>query len=333
MSASLRSFRRHGLLWLMLALPATCATRLTAQFNGPADTARDTVNAPHPLTTDPAILYPPARTPRVQTGDVLKVTIAGVTDYSATDRVSAEGSILLPLLEDTIPVEGLTVKETQKLIAARYVAAGMYVNPQVRVDITESPKSVVVLFGEIKGIQQIPSGNRRLFEVLASAGGLGASTSHVLSIDRPGLLESINIDVGSDPEQSKYANIPIFAGDTITTGSIGRFYLLGAFKGQGAFPLSSTAPLTLMQLVAIGGGRPTSAKLRQIHIVRTIGTQRTVVTVDLKAALDGTGPDPVIQSDDILIAPTDHLKQIISLGGVTTILGLGLTFYTLFHTF
>ena len=99
------------------------------------------------------------------------------------------------------------------------------------------------------------------------------------------------------------------------------------------FSLTSNAPLTLMQLVATAGGKPSNSKLDQVHIVRTIGTQRTVVTVDLKAALKGTGPDPVIQGDDIIIVPTDHLKQVISLGGITTILGLGLTFYTLLRTF
>ncbi len=302
-----------------------------AQFNGPADTARDTVNALHPITTDPAILYPPARDPRVQTGDVLRVSIAGVSDYTASDRVSAHGTVVLPLLPDPLTLEGLTTQEAQNLIAARYIAFGMFVNPQVRVEITESPKSIVTFFGELHGTQPIPSGNRRLFEVMGAAGGLPSTVSHVISIDRPGLLDSINVDIGSDQEQSKYANIPVFAGDTITAGTIGRFYLLGGFNTQGAFALNSNAPLTMLQLLALGGGKPRYAKLTQVHIIRTIGTQRTVVTVDVKAAYKGYGPDPVIMSDDIIIAPTDYLKRIFDVGGIQTIIGLGLTFYTLLN--
>ncbi len=315
--------------WVTAAflLVAPCAAR--AQFNGPADTARDTVNAPHPITTDPAILYPPIRDPRVQTGDMLRVSISGVPDYNATDRVSAHGTVVLPLLPDPIVLEGLTTQEAQSLIATRYVSSGMFNNPQVRVDITESPKSVVTMFGELHGTQPIPSGNRRLFEVIGAAGGLPSTVSHVISIDRPGLLNSINVDIGSDPELSKYANIPVFAGDTITAGTIGRFYLLGGFNTQGAFALSSNAPLTMLQLLAIGGGKPRYAKLNQVHIIRTIGTQRTVVTVDVKAAYKGTGPDPVIMSDDIIIAPTDYLKRLFDVGGIQTIIGLGLTFYTI----
>ncbi len=321
--------RFHLAAWLFAAFLLLAPVAGSAQFNGPADTARDTVNAPHPITTDPAILYPPVRDPRVQTGDILRVTISGVSDYAATDRVSAHGTVVLPLLADPLLLEGLTTQEAQSLIAARYVASGMFVNPQVRVDITESPKSIVTFFGELHGTQPIPSGNRRLFEVIGAAGGLPSTVSHVISIDRPGLLDSINVDIGSDPELSKYANIPVFAGDTITAGTIGRFYLLGGFNAQGAFTLNSNAPLTMLQLLAIGGGKPKYAKLSQVHIIRTIGTQRTVVTVDVRAAYKGTGPDPVIMSDDIIIAPTDYLKRIFDLGGIQTIVGLGLTFYTL----
>ncbi len=318
---------RLGLVLLLL-----CGAVMHGQFNGPADTARDTVNAPHPITTDPAILYPPARNPVIQVGDVLRFTMYGVADYTAQDRVSAEGAVVLPLLTDAVPLEGLTVPQAQTLVSQRYNAAQMFKRAQIRVEIMESPKSVITLLGEVRGNQPAPAGSRRLFEVLAASGGLPTSASHVLSIDRPGLLQSINVDLGSDPEQSKYANIPIFPGDTITTGSIGRFYLLGGFNTQGAFSLSNTAPTTILTMLAQGGGKPLYAHLDRVHIIRTVGTQRTLVTVNVSDVLKGHAPDPVIQSDDIIIAPTDYLKRIISVGGLTTLFGIGLTFYELFRT-
>ncbi len=313
-------------LGMMLALLPAC---LPAQFNGPADTARDTVNAPHPLTIDPTILYPPARPARIQTGDNLKVTIYGVTDYTAQDRVSNDGFLSLPLI-DPITVEGLTIPEAQTAIGASLQKAGMFVRPQVRIETIDSPKSIIAVVGEVHSIVQAPAGGRRLFDVLAQT-GLPSTASHLISIDRPGLSESINIDLGTDPEKSKYANVPVFVGDTIVTSNIGRYYLLGAFKQQGVFPLNSNAPLTLVQMIATGGGRLWEAELDKVHIIRTIGTQRTVVTVDLKAALKGQAPDPVIQNDDIIVAPTNQIKSAIHNGGLLTVFGVALTASSLFR--
>ena len=314
---------------VLLALVLACAlpAGLLGQFNGPADTARDTVNAPHTLTTDPAILYPPARLVRLQTGDNLRVSLYGVADYTTLERIAADGRLSLPLI-DPVPLEGLTVLEAQLRIAEHLQAAGMFVKPQVHVEIVDSPKSVITVIGEVHSSVAAPTGSRRLFDVLAQT-GLPPTVSHLISIDRPGLAESINIDVGTDPEKSKYANIPIFAGDTIATSNIGHYYLLGAFRQQGVFPLSNTAPLTLVQMVATGGGRLFEAQLDKVHIIRTIGTQRTVVTVDLKAALKGTAPDPVIENDDIIVAPTNLLRSAIRNGGLTTVFGIALTAITL----
>ena len=297
-----------------------------AQFNGPADTARDTVNAPHPITTDPAILYPASRAFKIHIGDQLKVSIYGVPDYVAQDRVSTEGKVSLPLL-DLLEVRDLTLVQAQELIAKRLIEAEIFRDPQVRIDVLDSPASVITVLGETRAVVPSITGTRKLFEVLAAAGGIAAPTSHVISIDRPGMAESINVDLGTDPEQSKYANIPLFSGDTVTTSRIGSYYLLGAFKQQGAVPLTNTAPLTLMQVIASGGGKLWEAKLHEIHVIRTTGTTRTVVIVDLQAALDGKGPDPVIQADDIIFAPTVKWKAAIRSGGLSTAFGLALTLY------
>ena len=310
---------------VLTAMPA----HLSGQFNGPADTARDSVNAPHVLTTDPAILYPPPRPARLLPGDSLRVTLYGVADYTAADRVSTDGKLSVPLI-DPVPVAGLTVIEAQALVAHRLQAASMFVDPQIHIEVTDSPKSTISVIGEVHGSVAAIAGSRKLFEVLATV-GLPSTASHLISIDRPGLPDSINIDLGTDPERSKYANIPVFVGDTIVTSNIGRYYLLGAFRQQGAFPLTNSAPLTLVQMVATGGGRLYEAELDKVHIIRTVGTQRTVVTVDLKAALQGHAPDPVIQNDDIIVAPTNQLKSAIRNGGLLTLLGVALTASALFR--
>ncbi len=299
---------------------------LHAQFNGPADTARDTVNAPHAITTDPAILFPAAHDAVLRTGDALKVTLYGYADYSAVGRIDEEGYFILPLVEP-VKLADQTTREATRTIAQQLEAAGMFRSPQVQLDVTESPKSTIVVVGETHGAVSGIGGSRRLFDVIAQAGGLAATTSHLVSIDRPGVPDAINVDLGTDPERSRFANVPVFPGDTISTSRIGNFYLLGAFKAQGAFPLTNTAPLTMMQMLAGSGGKLWEAKTEQIHLIRTVGTTRTVTIVDLKRVIEGKDPDPVIQADDIVFAPSNEFKAAIRSGGITTALGIALTLF------
>ena len=129
----------------------------------------------------------------------------------------------------------------------------MYRDPQVTIQIVESPNQIATVIGELHGIVAI-IGERRLYDVLAAVGGGGgfASTattvvlgggglpttaSHIITINRPGVAQPITVDLGTDPEKSAEANIPIFPRDTIVVPRVGVVYLLGAFKTQGAVPL------------------------------------------------------------------------------------------------
>jgi polysaccharide export outer membrane protein len=141
-------------------------------------------------------------------------------------------------------------------------------------------------------------------------------------IHRPGNAEPIVVDLGTDPATSSGANIPVFPRDTIIISRVGVVYLLGAFKNQGAIPLQQNAPLTLMQVAALGGGAGYEGRSEDLRLVRTSGSTRTVVTVDLKKVIHGDAPDPILQADDIVFLPTSPLKAAIKLGGLGTLLGV-----------
>lgn len=309
---------------LVLVLTASCVPSLSAQFNGPADTARDTVNISHPITTDPDILFPKNRETLLRAGDLVRVSVYGQTEYVAEGRINEEGLLPVPLISP-VAVGDHSVLEARRMIAQSLEAAGMFTEPQVQIQVLESAKSAITVMGEAHG--QVPGlgGSRRLFDVLAFAGGLQPTTSHLIAIQRPGLVDTINVDLGTDPERSRYANVPVFPGDTIITSRIGNFYLLGAFKAQGAYPLTSTAPVTLMQVVAAGGGKLFEAKTKDFHLVRTDGTRRTMTLVNFDRIQRGLDPDPVLQADDIIYAPSDKFRAVIHSGGLTSGLGIILT--------
>ena len=309
--------------WMLVAallLLALTGGSARAQLSGPVADASPSSNRPMAPTTDPIILHPSERDIRLAQGDVLAVHLYGAPDYAPPVRVGLDGKIHLPLVGDLV-VEGLTVHETEDLITRKLMTAGMYRDPQITVQLTESPNQFVTVAGEVHGVVPV-AGERRLFDVLSAAGGLPSTASHRITISRPGVSEPIVVDLGPDPAQSAQANIPVFAGDTVIVPKIGVVYLLGAFKNQGPIPLKQNSPLTLMQLTAIGGGPGYEAKYDDLQIIRTVGLDRTVVHVDVKKVFNGTAPDPPLQADDIVFLPTNEMKAAIKSGGISTLLGI-----------
>lgn len=318
--------RSNALQYLSFLLAVSCALCLhpcaaNAQFSGPAIGIGEPVNPPVTPTTDPAILFPANRDIILRQGDLLTVQLFGTTDYAPVVRVSLDGTVQLPLI-GSLHVEGLTLHQTENLIAERLTAAGMYRNPQVTIQLTEAPNQSVTLTGEMHNLIPI-EGEKRLFDVLSTAGGLPPTASHTVTIDRPGVAQPIVVNLGSDPAKSALANVPVFPRDTIIISRVGVIYLLGAFKNQGAIPIQQNSPLTLMQVASLGGGIGYQGRLQDLRIIRTNGLNRTVVHVDIKKVLDGKAPDPVLQADDIVLLPTSAMKAAIKSGGISTLVGIG----------
>jgi len=291
-----------------------------AQFSGPALGASSPVNVPVIPTIDQTILYPPGRDIKLGEGDLLTIHLYGAPDYAPPVRVSLDGSIQLPLI-GVVRVEDLTIQQAEKVIAERLKAAGMYRDPQVTIQLTESPNQSVTVTGEIHGIVPVP-GEKRLFDVLAAVGGLPPTASHTLTINRPGVPQPIVVDLGTNPMLSKQANVPVFAKDTVIVSRVGAIYLLGAFRIQGAIPIQQNSPLTLMQVAAIGGGPGFEGKYNDLRIIRSAGLERKVVQVDIKKVINGKEPDPVLEADDIVFLPTDPMKAAIKSGGISTLMGI-----------
>jgi polysaccharide biosynthesis/export protein len=326
--------------WLALVifvLSAAACRVADAQFSGPALGIDTQVNPPITITTDPAILFPAKRDIYLGDGDLISVRLFANSDYSPTVRVGLDGLVELPLI-GSVKVQGLTLNQAQDLIAEKLTSAGMFRDPQVSIQIMESPNQVCTVIGELHGVVPI-LGERRLFDVLAavgggSSGGIGATTivagggglpstaSHIITINRYGAAQPITVDLGTDPAKSAMANIPIFPRDTIVVPRVGVVYILGAFKNQGAIPLQQNSPMTLTKVTALAGGQLFEGKPGDLRIIRTTGLTRQVVRVDLKKIINGKDPDPVLQAEDIVFLPTSPMKAAISSGGVSTLLGL-----------
>ncbi len=325
-----RHDRAFAALWLLPILLLLLPLSAAAQFNGPPASIDSQVNRPVTPTTDPAVLYPGPRDVKLDRGDLLAIHLyGGVNDYSPSVRVALDGTIRLPLI-GLVQVGGLTIHEAESLITTKLIAAGMYVDPQVTIQLSESPNNIATVTGEMHGVIPI-LGSQRLLDVLSAAGQMPPTASHIITINRVGLDQPIVIDLGNDPAHSDHADVPIFAHDTIVVARVGVVYVLGAFKTSGAIPLQKNSPLTLLQAVSLSGGNLHEGKFKDLRIIRTTGNSRSVVRVDFKKILDGHLPDPVLLPDDVIFLPTDAWKVATTAAGIGTILGIASILLYTFH--
>jgi polysaccharide export outer membrane protein len=307
----------HVTLFVLLTLGSV---RALAQFNGPGSIGGQEMNRPTVLTSDPAVLYPAQPDFTLIPGDQIAIRIFGESDYTPAARIDIDGNVYLPLI-GSVHLQGLSVPVAEQLIAQKLVTAGMYRDPQVILTLTEGPNASVTLVGEVH--QVVPLlGSRRLLDVLATAGGIPTTASHVITIDRPGVADPIVVDVGNDPLHIRQADIPVFAGDTIIVSRIGVVYILGAFGTTGTVALNSYSPLTLTELTALSGGLKFEGKYSDLRIIRTVGNRRTVSVVNIKKVLNGKLPDPILQPNDIVYLAPSFIKTAISSPALGTALGL-----------
>ena len=288
-----------------------------AQYNGVAPTLDGSVKTG---TTGQTALFPSTPDTLLTSGDQISIRVFNDPEYNIVVRIGVDGTVVLPLLGN-VNLTGLTISGAEKALSQQFETAGMYHDPQVILQITEGPSSIITLSGEMHAVIPVV-GSRNLLTVLSQGGGLPPNASRTITVLRPGQAQPISLDVGNDPLRGGAANIPIFPGDTIIVSRIGVVYVMGEFRSPGIVPMSNYGPLTLTQVSAQVGGPAYAAKYSELHIIRTVGDHRTVTTLNIKNVLYGKAPDPIMQPNDIVFLPPSPWKSSISNGSLGSILGV-----------
>ena len=303
-----------------IATFATLAAQ--AQFAGPAPGKNDSPPPLPAMATPAQTAAPVVPELHLYSGDLIEVTVYNVKDYDSKVRINASGSADLPLV-GPVQLDGLTLQQAQLKIGDTLDAAGMIRNPDVTITVLDSVHDTITVSGEVNTPHPIPAFSAmRLLDVIAAAGGLTHTASHTISILRPGAPEPLLVQLGPDLMQASAENILVYPGDQIIVPRTGVVYVVGAVRAQSAYPLANGTPMTLMQAVALAGGANYEATRSQTRIIRTVGTKREEIHVNLKKVMFGKAPDPVLQNDDIVFIPPNSFKAGVKGGAAGIALGL-----------
>ena len=250
--------------------------------------------------------------------DLLEIDVFQVPELKATVRVSAKGYIKLPLA-DTIEVSGLSVAELESLISKKLQKFVM--EPMVGVFVREYRSQQISVLGSVKDPKTYyATGQKYLLDMLSMAGGLAPDAGSVCIIQRSvkgdsenkEFVEKIVVDLDELLiHGSAELNIPIFSGDVVQVPKSGIFFVDGAVRVPGEYPLK--AKLTLTQAIGMARGKDYTAANSEMKIYRDMGNQgKEVISVDYDAVLAGQSPDVLIKDKDIILVDQSTIKRIIN---------------------
>jgi polysaccharide biosynthesis/export protein len=305
-----------------VGLPRSAAAQAPPSAAPPANAApaQTAPSAASQISSQPMSMLYPGEDFRLQPGDLISVRVFLQSDYQATVRIGADGTVQLPFI-GSVPLQGLTVHAAQLLVADRLRDGQFYRDPDVIIQVQDTVNGSILITGELHATVPVAT-QRSLKEVLLAAGGLPATASHTVKIVRPGLKDPIVVELGTDLAASETANVQVQPHDIIQITRASVVYVLGAFRSQGAVPLDQASPLTLMQLAALSGGINYEGQYNDLRLIRTVGNDRKVVKVNIKKVRDGKADDPILQANDIVFLPTNDMKATIKNLGIGGILGI-----------
>jgi len=269
---------------------------------GPAELRAPT--SPSPAQAAPsATSDTPAPDLLIGAGDLLDVSLYGISDFKAEGRVDSRGEVSLPMV-GSVAVGGVTVEQAEKLIKAKLVEAQLYNDPQVTVFVKEYASQGISVMGEVQkpGIYQL-LGSKRLYDAISAAGGTTPKAGRYVLITRRGDPDHpVKVPLSSDAK-SMENNVPIGPGDTVFVSKAGLVYVVGDVKLPGGFVMENDKNITVLQAIALAQGIGPNPSLNKAKLIRNGPEGRKDIPLPLKQILASKAPDMELQADDIIFIP------------------------------
>ncbi len=265
--------------------------------------------------------------------DVLNVYVVDVPEFSRQYRVSSGGTVTVPMLPQPISAAGLTLVQFSDRLAQELKASGLVSSAHVSTSVDQSRLHAVAITGAVKRPQVYPLFTRTtLLDMISQAEGLaddagevaiiqrGEIANHVMEADsrqnsnpaQPSSQTSVDLKQLLDG-RSANANVAIYPGDRITVPRAGVVYVVGAVNKPGGFTMKANSHgMTVLQAIALAENTTNTAVRNQSMIIRNDATApdgHKQIPVDLKKLLQGKGPDPTLQAEDVLFVPDSSGKR------------------------
>jgi len=247
-------------------------------------------------------------------GYLLDMNIYNVPEMSAQLRIDAQGFATVPLI-GPVHIEGDTVPEAQKAIAAMLVEKEILKDPQVTLNILEFSSRNISVLGEVQSPGRIELlAPAPLDKVLALAGGETIEAGNDIEIEHPssnGELNSRHVEYAQGKDSAALRTTLVEPGDTVLVHRAGIIYVLGAVNRPGGYLMVNGGSLSVIEALALAGGTTLQASTRWAVVVRKQGSGVTQFKVPLSRIEIGQALPPQLQLDDALYIPVSTWKAVL----------------------
>ena len=252
---------------------------------------------------------PGSNTSPLSAGDLIDYSVYGVPEMTQRARLNSSGVAYLPLL-DEVKLAGLTSEQAQKKLEDLLVAGGFLKNPHVSVTVAEYANGISLLGEVVKpGVYPV-SGARRLYDVLAAAGGLTNNAGSQINITHKDQTDKAQIvTVTKDPSKSMESNVLVMPGDTIVVPKAPVIYVVGEVMNPSGFILDGSESLTVLKAIAMAHGTAHGAKLDGTKVIRKNDKGFIEIPVPLSKIMSAKANDVELRADDIVFVPSSAAKN------------------------
>ena len=317
-STTLCTFAFAALVLPVSLFPGSLAAQDVTEQNAAAQNGENTGNTVPPVTA-PLATNDVLPSQALGADDLLQIMVPYCPELSRSFRVSSDGSLVLPLLKQRIPVAGLQPSQVEKKIAAALVAEQVLTEPVVSISVLEYRSKPVSVVGAVNHpLTFQATGDTTLLDALAKAGGLAPTVGPNISVTHRDQLAdgTMHVTVQSIPVRGliesadpKY-NIKLHGDEEVRIPEAGRIFVAGNVKKPGSFSMQDDSETTVVKALALSEGlQPYSAKLAYIYREHTPGAPREEISVPLSAIMARKAPDMMLQPDDILYVPDNNGKR------------------------
>jgi polysaccharide export outer membrane protein len=256
---------------------------------------------------------PPLAAP-IGSGDFLDISEYHTPEFHSTVRVSAEGTIMLPMIGE-INISGMDEQAAAHAIEAALLAKGMLLHPLVSVLVTAYAGQDLSVLGEVTHPGVYPfTYHHRLLDLISAASGLSSNAGRLVNIfhygdpktPHPVVLDPSGTDTASDH------NPELTPGDTVQVSRAGLVYVVGDVIRPGGFPVDPVQGLTIVQALSLAWGPSLNAAVGHALLIREQKGGRTMIALNLRRMLRGQDPDQPVQDRDILYVPDSFAKNLVN---------------------
>ncbi len=310
---------QHG-KFLALSVVLVAALPLGAQ-----DSARQTVPGAPDINTSSNL---PIQ--RVGPEDLLGLQVYDAPEFTRTVRISADGTIRLPMLKSPLRVQGLLPSEIEVLLAEALEREKLFVDPFVTVNIVEYHSRPISVSGAVRTPTIFQAvGSVSLLDALARAGGLVTDVAgNEIIVTRPNSdsgtpsVQRVPVKAlmaGTDPE----LNLKLAGGEEIRVPEVGKIVVSGSVTKPGVYPVLDPGETnTVRSAIAQAQGLvPYYSHIAYIYRTDDKGTTHEI-EVPLWKILQRKQPDITLQARDVLYIP-DSSGRRIAQETVTALMGVG----------